>query len=175
MDPPSGVELVEFGPLTAELRAELEGDEPDPFDAERIPLKFTDKERHVALRSRDGRLVASTGMLVVVADVAGERIPVVGFGGVIVSAPYRGQGFGRGVVQAALARAQTMGPAFALLFCHPSRAGLYRGLGFARVTSPVSVAQPTGTAQMPLHTMSHPLAPGATWPPGPVALRSLPF
>lgn len=161
--------------MTPERRAELEGDEPDPFDAEGIPLQFIEKERHVALRNRDGKLVASTGMLVVEVEVAGERIPVVGFGSVIVSAPYRGQGLGRGVVQAALARARTMGPAFALLFCDPSRAGLYRRLEFVRVTAPVSVEQPDATADMPLHTMWHPLAAGATWPPGRVALRSLPF
>jgi predicted N-acetyltransferase YhbS len=169
------MELVEFGALTPELRAELEGDEPDPFEAEGISLQFTEKERHVALRDRDGRLVASTGMVVVEVDVAGERFPVVGFGGVIVSAPHRGQGLGRRVVQAGLARAQTMGPAFALLFCHSSRAGLYRRLDFLRVTSPVSVEQPGGAAEMPLHTMWCALAPGTAWPPGAVSVRSLPF
>jgi hypothetical protein len=68
-----------------------------------------------------------------------------------------------------------MGPAFALLFCHSSRAGLYRRLDFVRVTSPVSVEQPDGSADMPLHTMARALAPGATWPPGPVTVCSLPF
>jgi GNAT superfamily N-acetyltransferase len=169
------MEVVEFGALTPELRAELEGDEPDPFEAEGIPMQFVEKQRHVALRNSDGRLVASTGMVVVEVEVAGERFPIVGFGGVIVSAPHRGQGLGRGVVQAALARAQSMGPAFVLLFCHSSRAGLYRRLDFVRVTSPVSVEQPGGTAEMPLHTMWRALAPGASWPPGPLAVRSLPF
>jgi GNAT superfamily N-acetyltransferase len=169
------MEVVELGPLTANVRSELEGDEHDPFEVGGLPLVFRPKDRHVVLRDHDGRLVASAGLLVVEADVAGERIPVVGFGGVIVNAEHRGRGLGREVVQAALTRAQTMGPDFALLFCLPSRAGLYRRLGFSRIPPPVCVEQPDGIAEMPLHTMWHPLAPGATWPAGPVVLRSLPF
>ncbi len=174
-DPLADMEIVEFGLLTHELRAELEGDEPDPFDAEVVPLQFRAKDQHVALRNRDGRLAAATGMLAIEVDVGAERVTVVGFGGVIVNAQYRGRGLGRAVVQGALERAGTMGPAFALLFCHPSRAGLYRRLEFVQVTSPVSVEQPAGTAQMPLNTMWHPLTPGAAWPAGPVLVRSLPF
>jgi predicted N-acetyltransferase YhbS len=169
------VEIVEFGLLTADLRSELEGDEHDPFDAEGVALNFRPKDRHVALRSRDGRLVASTGMLVLEVDVGAQRIPVVGFGGVLVNARYRGRGLGRGVVEAALARARTMGPAFALLFCHPSRAGLYRKLDFVRITAPVSVEQPDGIEEMPQHTMWHALVPGVAWPAGDVTVRSLPF
>jgi GNAT superfamily N-acetyltransferase len=169
------VEIIEFGPLTPELRAELEGDEHDPFDAEGVDLHFRPKDRHVALRDHDGRLVASTGMLVVDVDIAAERIPVVGFGGVFVAADHRGRGLARQVIRAALARAQTMGPAFALLFCLPSRAGLYLKLDFARITAPVSVEQPDGLREMPQHAMWHALAPGQAWPPGPVTLRSLPF
>ncbi len=174
-DPLADMDLVEFGQLTPELRAELEGDEPDPFDADGIPLEFRPKPRHVALRDRDGRLVASTGLLVVEVEVGEERFPVVGFGGVIVNAHYRGRGLGRAVVQAAVERARTMGPDFALLFCHASRAGLYRRLDFVQVTSPVSVEQPHGNQKMPQYTMWHALTPGTPWPPGPVVLRSLPF
>lgn len=169
------MEIVEFGALTSDLRGQLEGDEHDPFDTTGIELQFRAKDRHVALRDLDGRLVASTGMLVVDVDVGDERIPVVGLGGVIVTAGYRGRGLGRRVVEEALARARTMGPAFALLFCLPSRVGLYRKLDFDQVTSPVSVEQPDGITVMPLTTMWRGLADREAWPPGPVALRSLPF
>jgi predicted N-acetyltransferase YhbS len=174
-DPLADLEVIEFGSLSPELRAELEGDEPDPFDAEGIELEFRAKPHHVALRNPDGRLVASTGLIEVEVEVASEHFPVVGFGGVIVNARYRGRGLGRSVVHEALKKAQGMGPAFALLFCHPSRAGLYRRLDFAPVDSPVSVEQPQGSAEMPEYTMWHPLTPGATWPAGPVVVRSLPF
>ena len=65
------MEIVEFGRLTADRRAELEGDEDDPFDAAGETLRFQRKERHVAVRDGRGRLVASTGMLVVEVEVAG--------------------------------------------------------------------------------------------------------
>jgi hypothetical protein len=68
-----------------------------------------------------------------------------------------------------------MGPAFALLFCLTSRTGFYDRLGFARIPVPVFVEQLESMAEMPLHTMWRPLAPDATWPAGPVVLRSLPF
>jgi hypothetical protein len=34
----AGVEIVDLGPLTHEERAQLEGDEVDPFDAARVEL-----------------------------------------------------------------------------------------------------------------------------------------
>jgi hypothetical protein len=79
------------------------------------------------------------------------------------------------VVQAALARAADLGPAFALLFCHDDRAGLYRKLGFTTVSAAVSVQQAHGDAPMPQLTMWRALAPNAEWPGGPVRLHSLPF
>jgi predicted N-acetyltransferase YhbS len=169
------VEIVDFGRLTAEQRAELEGDERDPFDAAGITLRFRPKDRHVAVQDGDGRLLASAGMLLIDVDVGDERIPAVGLGAVIVAAPYRGRGLARRVVQAALARARTMGPAFVILFCHADRAGLYRRLGFAQITSPVFVQQPDGFREMPQLTMTHALREDAAWPAGRVVVRSLPF
>lgn len=169
------MEIVEFGRLTAEQRAELEGEERDPFGADGATLRYRPKERHVALRDGDGRLVASTGMLVVDVEVADERFPVVGLGGVIVNEHHRGRGLARRVVVEALARAQTLGPARAILFCLESRAGLYDRLGFKRLGSLVTVQQPGGPTPMPHLTMWHPLTPGAEWPTGPVAVHSLPF
>lgn len=170
------MEIVEFGPLTPELRAELEGDELDPFDAAGDTLHYRGKDQHVALRDDLGRLIASTGMMVSVEiEVAGERFPVVGIGGVIVNARYRSRGFARTVVGAALDRARTFGPAFAILFCHEDRAGLYAKLGFDEVTAQVRVEQPDGYAEMKLLTMWRGLTAGAAWPEGPVTVHSLPF
>jgi predicted GNAT family N-acyltransferase len=169
------VEIVEFGPLTDELRAQLEGDETDPFDASGIDLRFRRKEHHVALRGRDGTLVASTGLLVVDVEVAPARFPVVGIGGVIVNEHWRGRGLARQVVEAALEKARTLGPDFALLFCHDDRAGLYLRLGFADVASAVRVEQPDGYASIPQRTMWRALHPQRAWPAGELTVLSLPF
>lgn len=169
------VEIVEFGRLGQEQRAALEGDEDDPFDAAGSTLAYRPKECHVGIQDDRGQLVASTGMLVVDVEVPARRFSVVGLGGVIVRADHRGRGLAREVVQAALARARMLGPAFALLFCREDRVGLYRKLGFAEIISEVVVEQPDGCAAMPDHTMRQALRPHATWPDGPVIVRSLPF
>jgi predicted N-acetyltransferase YhbS len=169
------VEIVEFGPLTDELRAQLEGDEEDPFDASGIHLQFRRKEQHVAVRGPGGTLVASTGMLVVDVEVGPSRFPVVGIGGVIVNEHWRGRGLARRVVEAALSKARTLGPDFALLFCHDDRAGLYVRLGFADVASDVLVEQPGGHQSITGRTMWRALHPDAAWPAGEVTVLSLPF
>lgn len=169
------VEIVEFGSLTDEFRAQLEGDEKDPFDASGIHLQFRRTEQHVALRGPVGTLVASTGMLVVDVDVETARFPVVGIGGVIVNEHWRGRGLARRVVEAALAKARTLGPDFALLFCHDDRAGLYARLGFADVQSAVRVEQPGGFQPIPQRTMWRALHPEAAWPAGELTVLSLPF
>jgi predicted N-acetyltransferase YhbS len=171
------MELIEFGPLTGELRAELEGDEPDPWSASRLhtPIDWRPKDQHVGLRDEHGRLVANAGLLVVEVEVAGERFPIVGLGGVIVNRAHRGQGLSLQVVEAALARAATLGPEYVVLFCHDDRMGLYRRLGFAEVNDEVLVHSSTGPVPMPMRTMWRALRPGATWPEGPVAVQSRPF
>jgi predicted N-acetyltransferase YhbS len=169
------MEVIEFESLTDAYRHALEGDELDPFDAAGIGLEFRAKDRHVGLRDDSGQLVASTGMVLADVEIEGTRFSVVGLGGVIVSAPYRGQGLGRSVVQAALARAQQLGPRFAMLFCHEDRAGLYRRLGFVEVADRVLVQQPGGRAPMPQRTMWIALDDAATWPRGEVIVHGLPF
>jgi predicted N-acetyltransferase YhbS len=168
-------ELIEFGALSAFDRAQLEGGETDPFDAAGISLAFRPKDRHVALRDRDGRLAASAGLVETQIEGAGRRIDVVGLGGVIVRADRRREGLGRRIVEAALARARALGPPFALLFCHEDRAGLYERLGFFRVRAPVEVAQRSGWAPMPLPAMALALSSEVPWPEGPIRLHSLPF
>jgi predicted N-acetyltransferase YhbS len=170
------MEVVEFGPLTDAYRAELEGDEVDPFDAAGNSLQWRGKDRHVALLGADGRLVASVGLVLAEVRVGDDRIvPVVGIGGVIVTAAHRGRGLAREVLGAALARAATLGPPLVLLFCLPDRVGLYERCGFAEVARPVVVQQPEGLAEMPLITMWRALAPGGELPDGPVTLLGLPF
>jgi predicted GNAT family N-acyltransferase len=173
------MELVEFGRLTAARRAELEGEESDPFEVSGVTLQFRPKERHVALQDDDGRLIASAGMVLVEVEVADRRFPVIGLGGVIVNAGHRGRGLARRVVEAALVRAGECSPArppdFALLFCLPDRVGLYLRLGFAEISDEVQVNQPEGFVPMPLRAMWRALRDGASWPEGPVFLQSLPF
>jgi predicted N-acetyltransferase YhbS len=171
----SPLEVVEFGLLAAEQRADLEGDEVDPFGGEGSSLHYRAKDRHLALRDGGGRLVASAGMLILDVEVAGDRFSVVGLGGVIVAAAVRGRGLARRTVEEALARAQTMGPRFVILFCHADRSGLYRRLGFTELAAPVSVQQPEGFVEIPQRTMWRALRPGAAWPRGPVVVHSLPF
>ncbi|MGH2851141.1 MAG: GNAT family N-acetyltransferase [Solirubrobacteraceae bacterium] len=168
------MEVVEFGPLSDEQRSELEGDEADPFDAVGITLEFRAKERHVALRD-DGRLVASAGLTSTQVSVGDRRFEVVGLGGVIIAAAWRGRGLARRVVEEALVRARASGLQFVMLFCHPDRAGLYERLGFMTITSPVRVKQAHGFAPMAQRTMWRPLEPGASWPAGDVTVHDLPF
>jgi predicted N-acetyltransferase YhbS len=170
------MEQVEFGLLTDELRAELEGDEPDPWDAARVPpMEWRPKERHVGLRDEHGRLVANAGLLVVEVEVAGERFPVVGLGGVIVKREHRGKGLSIDVLEATLARATAMGPDFLVLFCHDDRMGLYRRFGFDEIRDEVLVDSSGGQIPMPMRAMWRAVRPGATWPEGPVAVQSRPF
>jgi predicted N-acetyltransferase YhbS len=112
---------------------------------------------------------------VVEVDVAGKCFPVVGLGGVIVNANHRGRGLARTVVNAAIAKAEALGPKFVILFCHEDRTGLYRRLGFEEVEPPVLVRQPEGYVEMPMRTMSRALADDARWPDGRLTLDDLPF
>jgi predicted N-acetyltransferase YhbS len=168
-------ELIEFGELTPADRTELEGDESDPFDAAGETLRFRPKERHVALRDDRGRLIASAGLTLSEVEVGDARFPIVGLGGVIVNAGYRGRGLARAVVDAALERARTMGPEFMVLFCHLDRVGLYRRLGFALLDEPVLVRQPHGFERITQRTMWQALQPGGRWPDGAPVIHTLPF
>jgi predicted N-acetyltransferase YhbS len=168
------MELIELPELTDEHRAQLEGDEEDPFDGARSNFVFQPKEVRVALQDGD-RVVAAAGWLHVEVEVAGTRFPVLGVGGVIVNADHRGRGLARRVVEEVLERADKDGADFALLFCLDDRAGLYRKLGFTEIAAPVTVDQPGGPKRMQLLAMWRALAPEARWPDGPVRLHGKPF
>jgi predicted N-acetyltransferase YhbS len=169
------VHIVEFGRLRDERRAELAGDDDDPFGDAGSVVLYQPKQRHVAIQDDQGRFVACTGLLVVDVQVRDRRFPVVGLGGVIVRADHRGRGLGREVVRAALAKARTLGPAFALLFCHDDRTALYQKLGFAEIVTEVIVKQPDGYAPSPDRTMWQALRSRVAWPDGAVIVHGLPF
>jgi len=170
------VDVVEFGRLSDRQRAELQAGEDDPFDAAGKTLRWRTKDRHVALRGPDGRLVASAGLVLGEVQV-GDRptMPFVGIGGVFVSAPYRGQGLGSRVTIEAVRRAETLGPGVALLFCHRDRAGLYERHGFVEIDPPVFVQQPCGFVEVPLVAMWRAIHDEVTLPSGRVIVHSLPF
>jgi GNAT superfamily N-acetyltransferase len=170
------VDVVELGRLTDAQRAELERGEDDPFDAAGNTLRWRAKDRHVALRRPDGKLVASAGLLL--GDMrVGDRpaMPFVGIGGVFVSAPHRGRGLGSRIVGEALRRAAKLGPEVVLLFCHRDRVGLYERHGFVEIDPPVLVRQPHGSVEVPLVAMWRPIGERATLPSGRVTVHSLPF
>jgi predicted GNAT family N-acyltransferase len=170
------VDVVELGRLSDAQRAELRAGEEDPFGAAGNPLQWRPKDRHVALRRADGRLIASAGL--VLGDLQVEdRSPMrfVGLGGVFVTAACRGRGLGKRIVGQALRRAGTMGPDVVLLFCHRNRTGFYEQHAFVEIESPVLVQQVDGYAEMPLAAMWRALSDDAALHPGQVAVHSLPF
>jgi predicted GNAT family N-acyltransferase len=172
------VELIEFGRLSDEQYAVLVGDEDDPWKAAVFDLEWLPKDHHIALRDDDGRLVAAAGLVVVEVQFGAQPpVPVVGVGGVIVTASHRGRGLGRLVISEALTRAEAKGPEIAMLFCRSELAGLYRRQGFAEVPGPVFVHQPGGIVQTSGAgvTMWRPLKAGARLPDGIVKVNSLPF
>jgi aminoglycoside 2'-N-acetyltransferase I len=172
------MELVEFGRLSDEQYAALVGDEDDPWNAAEFGLDWLPKDHHVGVRDDDGRLVAAAGLVVVEVQFGAQPpIPVVGIGGVIVTASHRGQGLGRRVISEALTRAEAEGPEISMLFCRAELAGLYRRHGFAVVPGPVFADQPDGIVEISGAgvTMWRTLKEGARLPEGIVKVHGLPF
>ena len=56
-----GLEVVELGRLTEQDWTDLVGGEHEPFGPMGAGLEWRPKDRHVALRARDGGLVAVAG------------------------------------------------------------------------------------------------------------------
>ena len=169
------MELIEFGVLSDAQRTQLEGDEVDPWDSARNDLTtWRPKDRHVGLIDGEGRLVAAAGLVAgAVRGDDGRTVGVLGIGGVIVAAPYRGRGLARRVVEASLERAGDL--ELAMLFCYRDRAGLYERLDFRELGAKLLVEQPEGPVEMPLVTMWRPLRDGASLPEGPLTLDGTPF
>jgi GNAT superfamily N-acetyltransferase len=168
--------LVQFGDLHPEQRAELWGDDPDPFEMAGDRLYWQPKRRHVGLEDHAGRLVAAAGLVTTrVQAGGGPPREAIGLGGVIVARPHRGRGLARQIVGEALALGATLGPDLAMLFCLPSRMGLYERLGFSEIAPPVLVHQPSGAVPVALVVMWRTIRPGATLPTGRVSVLTLPF
>jgi GNAT superfamily N-acetyltransferase len=139
-------------------------------------LTWRSKTSFVALAEPGGRLVACAGLVPAEIEPADHaRISVVGVGGVIVAAPFRGRGIADRAITAALDRAATMGPEIAMLFCLRSRAGLYARHGFAEIDPPIRVEQPHGLVEIPQVGMWRALRPHIKLPNPPITLRGLPF
>src|SRR3954451_12258484 len=166
------MELVELAGMTSEGRAELAAGEAHPFGVN--DLQWREYDRYLALRD-DRKLIAAAGLVVATVEAAGSAFDVVGVGGVIVARPHRGQGFMRRVMEAAMTRAEQLGPAFAMLFCSFANSGRYARFGFREITAPVTAEQPDRIVTMGEVCMWRPLRADATWPEGPVRVRGLPF
>ena len=162
--------IEHIGRMPREAWDALIGDEHDPFGMGDDTKDWRRKELFTVLYDGE-RPVAGTGLVVVETDHG----DVVGVGGVIVNRNHRGKGKLRPVFEAALERAATLGPEFAMLFCAEWNVGLYAHFGFTEIDAPVTVDQPDGPMVMSDHAMWLPLREGATWPDGPVRVRGLPF
>jgi GNAT superfamily N-acetyltransferase len=154
---------------------ELRAGEENSFGESTSDIAWRGKDVHTGFR-KDGRLIASVGLVAADVHAGDERFEVVGVGGVIVSRDFRRQGYLRPTLDAALERAATLGPERAMLFCSRANAGLYASFGFAEIDAPVVAAQPEGReCVMPPPAMWRPLREGVTWPAGDVRLPGLPF
>jgi predicted N-acetyltransferase YhbS len=156
--------------MPPEQWAALRDGEEDPFEEWTSDLRWGPKELHTVLYE-DGRPIASVGLVVADAEVGGARFAVVGVGGVFVTHSRRRQGKLRPTLEAAIERAATLGPDFAMLFCSRANAPMYARFGFVEIEAPVVAAG----QDMPPPAMWRPLKVGAAWPQGPVNLPQLPF
>jgi predicted N-acetyltransferase YhbS len=169
-------EVVECGALTEQDWADVVAGEHEPFGPAGAGITWREKDRHVAVRARDGRLLAVAGAVIAMVAVDGaESFEVVGLGSLIVTRSARGLGLMSRLVEPLLRLAEGMGPHRAMIFCRPELVALYGRLAFAEITAPVWADQPGGRIKMPLPAMWRALGEGASWPPGRVDLRSLPF
>jgi len=170
------MELVELGRLTEDDWVALTAGEHEPFGPIGAGLEWRTKDRHVALRAAQGRLLAAAGVVEVTVEVeCGERFEVVGLGGVIVNRSHRGHGLMSRLLEPLLKIAEGIGPDRAMLFCRPGLAAVYGRFDFREVPGPVWVGQPQGHVEMPMLSMWRPLRAGVEWPPGRADVRGLPF
>ena len=170
------MELVELGELTDEAWADLIAGEREPFGAVGAGLEWRAKDRHLALRTHPGRLVAVAGVVTVTVHVERlGRLEVVGVGSVFVRRSERGRGLMSKLLPPLLRLAESIGPDRAMLFCRPELVSVYERIGFRSIRSPVRVDQPHGRVEMPMAAMWRALRVGAGWPAGRVEVQGLPF
>src|SRR6059058_1101632 len=131
------MELVHLGPLTEQDWTDLQRGEHEPFGPMGSRLTWRPKDHHVALRARDGRLVAAAGAAVAAIEIEGAAsFEVVGLGSVIVTRTLRGQGLMSRVFEPLLRLAEELAPDRAMLFCRPDLVALYRRWDFIEIAAP---------------------------------------
>jgi len=147
------MELVELDELAEEDWSALIAGEKEPWGAEGAGLQWREKERFVALREDEGRIVAVAGAVLAEVSIAEEAaFQLVGLGGLIVTYAMRGRGLMAQLVDPLLALAGRMGPERAMIFCRPELVRLYERLGFLEILSPVWAEQPGGRVEEPQRT-----------------------
>lgn len=132
------MELVELAEVSRRDIAELIDGEPHPWGAGGEALQWLEKDRHLALRTPEGRIVAMAGAAVVpVAVAGGEPFDVVGLGGLFITHSQRGRGLMSMLVEPLLSLAREMGLERAMLFCNAELVPLYASAGFQEIEAPV--------------------------------------
>jgi GNAT superfamily N-acetyltransferase len=162
--------------VTDEDWEQILGDEEDPWGNAANPMTWSDKDRQVATRDAQGRMLSVAASATVPVRVEGHgEFEVLGIGGVFVRRDQRGRGLARDAVEAILALGSARPVERAMLFCLPDRMGLYEKFDFRKIHDPVWADQPDGRVRMGLEAMWKPLVPGVGWPPGRVDVIGLPF
>jgi predicted N-acetyltransferase YhbS len=166
------IDLPVFGPGEFDR---IVGGTRDAFGTDHLGIEWLEKSHHVGLMD-DGLLVGHAGWVASSVQTAGRQVvEVLGLGGVIMHADYRGRGVGAQLVEGAMHRMSASGVGVGMLFCRPERLAFYGRLGWLPITDPVRVGQPGGSIVMPLRTCWTPLAEGSELPGGTLDLRGLPF
>ncbi len=166
--------IVELAAAEIDWEALIDG-EPQPWGGVAESLRWRAKTHNLGLLDAGGTLLGTGGVVVAEVRAGDARFEVAGLGGLFITRRARGRGLARALIERLLALAGELGPERALLFCLPSRVGLYRRYGFEELEGPVRAAQPGGAIVMPLRTMWRPLAPGIRWPAGEVELLGEPL
>ena len=169
------MQAVELSEVGSSQWQEVVAGEQQPWGGEGEQLEWGPKERHVGIRDGSGRLLALAGLVAARVEIDGRELPVVGFGGVIVTAARRGRGLARPLLERTVALARELGPERGMLFCEERLMSLYAKFGFVPIEASVSAQQSAGEVQMPIRAMWIALAPGADWPSGAVRVLGLPF
>ena len=170
------MEVVELDALTEQDWVDLADGEHEPFGPTGTALKWRAMDRYVALRKRDGPLIAVAGAVIVSVEIESSGcFEVVGLGRLIVTWSLRGRGLMPMVVKPLRRLAESMGPDRVMIFCRAELIPLYRRLGYTEITAPVWAEQPEGRVEMTEPAMWRALRADAEWPPGRVDVRGLPF
>jgi predicted GNAT family N-acyltransferase len=138
-------------------------------------MEWLEKDRHLALRTPEGRIVAIVGASVVAVEVEEDAFDVVGLGGLFITRSQRGRGLMSLLIEPLLSLARELGPERAMLFCSAELLAVYARAGFHEVAAPVWVDRPGGRVRMEMRAMWRALGESADWPDGRVDVLALPF